>query len=116
MEKSLKVTASGPSANAIMRQLNKNGQLVMDEEEAMPEELDDVHKQMMMWSSFAFAWDEVIDDLRRSDIVCDREVAMLKFVRLDLGARSHGLRPILLPTFFYAVSHFVHSLMMGIRT
>lgn len=28
---------------------------------------------------------------------------MLKFVRLDLGSRSHGLRPILLPTFFYAV-------------
>lgn len=27
---------------------------------------------------------------------------MLKFVRLDLGSRSHGLRPILLPTFFYA--------------
>lgn len=32
------------------------------------------------------------------------QVAMLKFVRLELGSRSHGLRPILLPTFFYAVS------------
>lgn len=27
---------------------------------------------------------------------------MLKFVRLDLGNRHYGLRPILLPTFFYA--------------
>lgn len=27
---------------------------------------------------------------------------MLKFVRLDLGSRHYGLRPILLPTFFYA--------------
>ncbi len=34
------------------------------------------------------------------------QVSMLKFVRLDLGSNSrrHGLRPILLPTFFYAVS------------
>lgn len=86
-----------------MRHLNKNGQLMMEEEEQLPEELDDVHKQMMMWSAFALAWDEVIDDLRRGDIISDREVAMLKFVRLDLGSRSHGLRPILLPTFFYAV-------------
>jgi 1,3-beta-glucan synthase len=30
------------------------------------------------------------------------QVLMLQFVRLDLGSRHYGLRPILLPTFFYA--------------
>ena len=66
------------------------------------EEVDDVHYQMMQWNSFAAAWDEIIDDLRMGDLVSDKEAAMLKFVRLDLGSRSYGLRPILLPTFFYA--------------
>ncbi|GLI62082.1 hypothetical protein VaNZ11_004642 [Volvox africanus] len=66
------------------------------------EEIDEVHAQMMMWNAFAFAWDEIIDDLRQADYVNDKEVSMLKFVRLDMGGRGHGLRPILLPTFFYA--------------
>ncbi|KAG2500666.1 hypothetical protein HYH03_001432 [Edaphochlamys debaryana] len=66
------------------------------------EEIDEVHAQMMMWNSFAFAWDEIIDDLRMADYINDKEVSMLKFVRLDMGSRGHGLRPILLPTFFYA--------------
>ncbi|GIL75226.1 hypothetical protein Vretimale_7896 [Volvox reticuliferus] len=66
------------------------------------EEIDEVHAQMMMWNAFAFAWDEIVDDLRQADYVNDKEVSMLKFVRLDMGSRGHGLRPILLPTFFYA--------------
>lgn len=66
------------------------------------DEIDEVHALMMMWNSFATAWDAIVDDLRESDYVSDKEVSMLKFVRLDMGTRSHGLRPILLPTFFYA--------------
>jgi hypothetical protein len=30
------------------------------------------------------------------------QVGLLKFVKLELGSRNCGLRPILLPTFFYA--------------
>lgn len=30
------------------------------------------------------------------------QVGLLKFVKLELGSHSLGLRPILLPTFFYA--------------
>jgi hypothetical protein len=29
---------------------------------------------MMMWTAFAGAWDDIIDDLRSSDIICDKEV------------------------------------------
>ncbi|KAJ9526929.1 hypothetical protein QJQ45_025369 [Haematococcus lacustris] len=64
--------------------------------------IDDVHYQMMMWNAFASAWDEIIDDIRGADLISDKEIGMLKFVRLDLGSRHYGLRPILLPTFFYA--------------
>lgn len=77
--------------------------LLMGQEEEIPEEeIDDVHYQMMMWNAFASAWDDIVDDLSQGDIISEKEVSMLKFVRLDLGSRSHGLRPILLPTFFYA--------------
>lgn len=76
--------------------------LMGQEEDPWEEDIDDVHYQMMMWNAFASAWDDVIDDLNHGDIISEKEVSMLKFVRLDLGSRSHGLRPILLPTFFYA--------------
>ncbi|KXZ43170.1 hypothetical protein GPECTOR_99g805 [Gonium pectorale] len=66
------------------------------------DELDVVSEQMMMWSSFAEAWDEICDDLREGDFVSDREVHLLKFVRLESSGKLAGLRPILLPTFFFA--------------
>ncbi|KAG1659988.1 hypothetical protein FOA52_009662 [Chlamydomonas sp. UWO 241] len=76
--------------------------LMGQDEDVTEQEIDDVHYQMMMWNSFASAWDDIIADLRQADIISDVEVSMLRFVRLDLGSRAHGLRPILLPTFFYA--------------
>jgi 1,3-beta-glucan synthase len=57
---------------------------------------------MMMWNAFAQAWDAIIRDLRIGDYINNAEREMLEFVRLDMGSRGHGLRPILLPTFFYA--------------
>ena len=30
--------------------------------------------QMLIWNAFASAWDDIIDDLRQSDIVSDKEV------------------------------------------
>uniref|UniRef100_A0A6S8NKA7 1,3-beta-glucan synthase n=1 Tax=Dunaliella tertiolecta TaxID=3047 RepID=A0A6S8NKA7_DUNTE len=64
--------------------------------------VDELHYQMMQWDAFAQAWDEIIDDLREADLVSNKEVGLLKFVKLELGSRNCGLRPILLPTFFYA--------------
>lgn len=57
-----------------------------------------------MWDSFAMAWDEIVDDLREADLVSNREVVNLKFVRLDYhrGLELSGVRPLLLPAFFYA--------------
>eukprot|EP00798_Chlamydomonas_sp_ICE-L_P008246 gene8246-1515_t len=54
-----------------------------------------------MWNAFAMAWDEVVSDLRVADYISNHEVDLLKFVRLEDG-KALGLRPILLPTFFYA--------------
>jgi hypothetical protein len=46
-------------------------------------EIDDVHYQMMMWNAFASAWDEIVDDVRQSDLVSDKEVGTgLHWVRL----------------------------------
>ncbi len=45
------------------------------------DELDVVSEQMMMWSSFAEAWDAICDDLREDDLISDKEMHLLKFVR-----------------------------------
>ncbi|GIL92522.1 hypothetical protein Vretifemale_20040, partial [Volvox reticuliferus] len=66
------------------------------------DDLDVVSEQMMMWSSFAEAWDSVCDDLREGDLISDKEMSLLKFVRLESSGKLYGLRPILLPTFFFA--------------
>ncbi|GLI69231.1 hypothetical protein VaNZ11_013721 [Volvox africanus] len=66
------------------------------------DDLDVVSEQMMMWSSFAEAWDAVCDDLREGDLISDKEMSLLKFVRLESSGKLYGLRPILLPTFFFA--------------
>lgn len=68
----------------------------------LQDEVDEVHEQMMMWSSFAQAWDELVNDLRENDMLSDAESHLIKFCRLDVGGKLYGLRPILLPTFFYA--------------
>jgi 1,3-beta-glucan synthase len=45
------------------------------------DDLDVVSEQMMMWSSFAEAWDAICDDLREDDLISDKEMSLLKFVR-----------------------------------
>ncbi|KAG2442264.1 hypothetical protein HXX76_002351 [Chlamydomonas incerta] len=77
--------------------------LMADELQNLEEEdLDVVSEQMMMWSSFAEAWDAICSDLREDDLISDLELKNLAFVRLESSGKLHGLRPILLPTFFFA--------------
>ncbi|MEW5318200.1 MAG: hypothetical protein WDW38_009440 [Sanguina aurantia] len=103
VEKNLKLEDAITRMHSTLSARRPSMAVMGDAEAPVPEEIvDEVHMQMLMWTSFAAAWDEIIDDLRHSDYVNDKEVTMLKFVRLHLGNHSHGLRPILLPTFFYA--------------
>ncbi|PNH09351.1 putative callose synthase 6 [Tetrabaena socialis] len=55
-----------------------------------------------MWDAFATVWDDIVGDLRSSDIVSDEEAANLHFTRLGHAQGRHALRPVLLPAFFYA--------------
>lgn len=61
-------------------------------------------EQVAMWDAFASAWDEVVADLRSQDLISDKEMGNLTFTRLDYspGLRATGVRPLLLPAFFYA--------------
>lgn len=52
------------------------------------DELDVVSEQMMMWSSFAEAWDAICDDLREDDLISDKEMHLLKFVRWVTSKRG----------------------------
>ncbi|GFH10041.1 1,3-beta-glucan synthase component FKS1 [Haematococcus lacustris] len=63
---------------------------------------DDEH--VAMWDAFASAWDEIVADLREGDLVSDREADNLRFTRLcyDQGLEASGVRPILMPAFFFA--------------
>jgi hypothetical protein len=53
-----------------------------------------------MWDSFASAWDEIVEDLRESDLISNRERDNLRFIRL--GPIMSGIRPTLLPFFWTA--------------
>jgi len=57
-----------------------------------------------MWDAFATAWDEIVADLREADLLSNAEAVALRFVRLNYGRglELSGVRPILLPAFFYA--------------
>mgnify|MGYP001807081966 CR=1 FL=1 len=56
--------------------------LMADELQNLEEEdLDVVSEQMMMWSSFAEAWDAICSDLREDDLISDLELKNLAFVR-----------------------------------
>ena len=57
-------------------------------------------ERVAMWDSFAVAWDEIVEDLRGSDLISNRERDNLKFIRL--GYSIQGIRPILLPSFWTA--------------
>lgn len=62
-------------------------------------------ESLAMWDAFASAWDEIVADLRSGDLVSDREAEHLLFTRLSpaaAGLRQTGVRPLLLPAFFYA--------------
>ncbi|GLI69025.1 hypothetical protein VaNZ11_013564, partial [Volvox africanus] len=57
---------------------------------------------LAMWDAFATVWDGIVDDLRATDLISDRESGNLRFMRLGHFQGRHALRPILLPAFFYA--------------
>ncbi|KAG2448283.1 hypothetical protein HYH02_006867 [Chlamydomonas schloesseri] len=43
-------------------------------------------EQMAQWMAFAVAWDAVVEDLRRADLISDREQGNLVFTRLPAAA------------------------------
>ncbi|GAX79705.1 hypothetical protein CEUSTIGMA_g7146.t1 [Chlamydomonas eustigma] len=66
--------------------------------QALVMDLTDEHAAM--WDSFASAWDEIVEDLRESDLINNKERDNLRFIRL--GPILTGIRPVLLPLFWTA--------------
>ncbi|GAX79706.1 hypothetical protein CEUSTIGMA_g7147.t1 [Chlamydomonas eustigma] len=58
-------------------------------------------EHVAMWDSFACAWDEIVEDLRESDLISNKERDNLRFIRLA-GKVKGGVRPVLLPSFWTA--------------
>ena len=47
-----------------------------------------------IWGDFARAWHEILDDMRKADLLSDEEVVTLEFVDLREGRPStHGQEP-----------------------
>ena len=56
------------------------------------------------WLAFADAWNGIIDELRSIDLISNEEAQNLRFIHIALDDTTEvvaGMRPIMLPVFFY---------------